>query len=399
MAKEGLRYALIGLAWLLLCPLLALPYIVWGIYQQRRGAMLLFSLLLGIFAYISFPSEDLYRHYFIYTFLAVRPISTIGWIDITLNGMIPYVYWIMSHTGITFGWIRFTELTLGFYLFSRVFSFLMDQQGYSKKERFMRFILFFLFFDFLYTTMGVKFGFALCLYIYGLHQLINLGNMKTGAFWILFCCCWHASFVFTVPVIFVFYRLQLSRTKALWLCFALAVITPIVIHFAGSMLLGRRFDFYFSKKADDVASYAAMTKIGLALYILPKLTVVPLAVILLKHYTTDSKWSRIALGWLILAVALMSNAVTFYRFWWAFMSVGIIAFLELEMKTAIPRQALQTLIVAGICFTCLNMTTYHKEVMHSPYYKSLWPAPLVLSQDYDKQVVYYKIQHDGDFRK
>jgi hypothetical protein len=36
--------------------------------------------------------------------------------------------------------------------------------------------------------------------------------------------------------------------------------------------------------------------------------------------------------------------------------------------------------------------------MYSPYYKSLWPAPLVLSQDYDKQEVYYKIQHDGDFR-
>jgi hypothetical protein len=246
--------------------------------------------------------------------------------------------------------------------------------------------------------MGVKFGFALCLYIYSLHQLINLQQIKKGLFWLLFCCCWHLSFVFTAPAVFVLYKLNLSRTKALWLCFALAIIMPILIHFAGSMLLGRRFDFYFSKKADDVTSYAAMTPIGLALYILPKLTIVPLAIILLKNYTADSKWCRIALGWLILAIALMSNAVTFYRFWWAFMSVGILAFLELEMKVVIQKRTLQYLLLAGVGFTILNMMTYHKEVMYSPYYKSLWPAPLVLSQDYEKQEVYYIIQHDGDFR-
>ena len=143
-------------------------------------------------------------------------------------------------------------------------------------------MLLFLYFDFLYTTMGVKFGFALCLYIYSLHLLMNLQQRKSGLFWLIFCCCWHSSFVFTAPAVFVLYKLNLSRTKALWLCFALAIIMPILIHFAGSMLLGRRFDFYFSKKADDVTSYAAMTPIGLALYILPKLTIVPLAIILLK---------------------------------------------------------------------------------------------------------------------
>lgn len=396
--EENVKYPLIGFVWLMLCPLLALPYIVWGIYHQRKGAFLLFSLLLGIFAFISFPSEDLYRHYFIYTFLSVRPIGAITWIEITLNGMIPYVYWFMSHTGITFGWLRFVELTLGFYLLSLVFRYLMDQCSYNNNERFIRFILLFLYFDFLYTTMGVKFGFALCLYIYSLHQLINLQQIKKGLFWLLFCCCWHLSFVFTAPAIFVLYKLNLSRTKALWLCLALAIIMPIFIHIAGSLLLGRRFDFYFSKKADDVTSYAAMTPIGLALYILPKLTIVPLVIILLKNYTADSKWCRIALGWLILAIALMSNAVTFYRFWWAFMSVGILAFLELEMKVVIQKRTLQYLLLAGVGFTILNMMTYHKEVMYSPYYKSLWPAPLVLSQDYEKQEVYYIIQHDGDFR-
>ena len=118
---------MIGVVWLLLCPLLALPYILWGIWQQRRGAYALFSLWLGIMAYISFPSEDLYRHYFLYTFFEVRPISAVSWIDVSLNGVLPYIYWVMSHAGIAYAWLRLMEITIGFYLLTRVYRWMLSQ--------------------------------------------------------------------------------------------------------------------------------------------------------------------------------------------------------------------------------------------------------------------------------
>lgn len=400
MAKEGLRYAVIGVVWLLLCPLLALPYILWGIWQQRRGAYALFSLWLGIMAYISFPSEDLYRHYFLYTFFEVRPISAVSWIDVSLNGVLPYIYWVMSHAGIAYAWLRLMEITIGFYLLTRVYRWMLSQsqREYSKGEQFARASLVFLFFDFLYTVMGVKYGFALCLYVYALHLLMNLGQRKWGIVVLIITCAWHSSFVFTAPMVWALYRLKLSKKKALWLCVILAVLAPIAIYTVGEAILGRRFDFYFSKKAGDVISYGAMTPIGFALFILPKLAILPLAVVVMKHYNAERRWCRIALGWLILTVALMSNAVTLYRFWWAVMAVDVMALFEIEVYEPLSEKTIRGLILAGICFTCLNCLTYHKELMHSPYYKAFYPAPLTLSQDYQKQEVYYKIQHDGSFR-
>ena len=208
MAKEGLRYAVIGVVWLLLCPLLALPYILWGIWQQRRGAYALFSLWLGIMAYISFPSEDLYRHYFLYTFFEVRPISAVSWIDVSLNGVLPYIYWVMSHAGIAYAWLRLMEITIGFYLLTRVYRWMLSQsqREYSKGEQFARASLVFLFFDFLYTVMGVKYGFALCLYVYALHLLMNLGQRKWGIVVLIITCAWHSSFVFTAPMVWALYR-------------------------------------------------------------------------------------------------------------------------------------------------------------------------------------------------
>lgn len=395
-----MKYTLIGFVLLMLSPLLSVPYIIYGIWHRKKGAYFLFSLLLGLMAYLSVPSEDLYRHYYLFSYFAVRPVSSVSWIDISLNGVIPYLYWVMAHTGIPYGLVRLVELTVGFWLLCLVFDWMTDHTGrdFSKGEVFARFAILFLFFDFMYTTMGVKFGFALCTYIYSLHMILNKGRKTEGILWFVLTCCWHSSFIFTGLLVYAIYRFKPSRKTALWICGLLAIAAPLVIGMAGEALLGRRFEFYFSGRS-DVASYGAMTTAGLLLYILPKLTVIPFAILLLRHYNAEQKWCRIALGWLILAIAMISNAVTFYRFWWAFMATGVIMFLELERLVTFPKRTIGTLIVCGCLFTALNALTYHSEVMHSPYYKAFAPAPVILSQDYDKQWVYSHIKHNGRIRK
>ena len=161
------QFLVLGFVCLMLCPLLSIPFIVYGIYHRQKGAYLLLSLLLGIFAFISAPSEDIYRHYCQYEYFSIRPITAIKLADVTLNGVLPYLYWTMSHIGIPFSYLRFFELSVGFYLLSSIFSYMIEHSTheYSQKEFFIRFALFFAFFDFLYTTMGVKFGFALCVFL------------------------------------------------------------------------------------------------------------------------------------------------------------------------------------------------------------------------------------------
>jgi len=394
------QYTLLSVLFLTLCPLLSVPFILYAVYHRQRGAYAVLALLLGIMAFISAPSEDLYRHFCLYSRFSVRPLSAITWMDTSLNGILPYLYWLMARLGISFSYLRFFELTVGFYLLCRIFDEMIEQSTvpYTSQERMVRFAIFFLFFDFLYTTMGVKFGFALCTYLYSLHLIIVRHRTAAGLCFFLLTCMWHVSFVFTGPAVHAIYRYKPSRSTVAWACVVLAVVVPVIISIAGSYLFGRRFDFYFSKKADDVTSYAAMTLPGLMLYILPKLAVIPFALILLKRYTTDTPWCRIATGWFLLAVVMMSNAVTFYRFWWAFMATGPLLVLELERRRRFSQRTLMGLIASGLLFTAFNMTAYHKEVTYSPYYRALYPAPLVIATDFDKRWVFNNIAHDGDFK-
>ena len=46
----------------LLSPLLALPYILLGIYRQERSAYFFFALFLGFLAWLQVPLSDLFRH-------------------------------------------------------------------------------------------------------------------------------------------------------------------------------------------------------------------------------------------------------------------------------------------------------------------------------------------------
>lgn len=395
------QFLLLGFVCLMLCPLLSIPFIIYGIYHRQKGAYLLLSLLLGVFAFISAPSEDIYRHYCQYEYFSIRPITAIKMADVTLNGILPYLYWTMSHIGIPFSYLRFFELSVGFYLLSSIFSFMIEhsKHTYTQKEYFMRFALFFAFFDFLYTTMGVKFGFALCVFLYCLHLFVHKNKKAAGILFYLFACVWHFSFIFTGPILYSIYHFNPKKKTVLMGCFILAVLTPIAINLVGYYLFGRRFEFYFSKKADDVASYSAMTPIGLILYILPKLTVIPLAITLFKHYNQDSRWCRFALGWFVLAIILISNPVPFYRFWWAFMAISIFFILDIEnLSTVFPQKTIKKLLICGILFTALNMLTYHKEVQYSQYYRSIYPVPLALDSDYSKRWVFSNIQYDGDFK-
>ena len=395
------QYMLVGIVFLFLCPLLSIPVIVYGIYHRKKGACFLLALLLGIFAFISAPSEDIYRHYCTYEYFSVRPLSAITIMDVSLNSILPYLYWVMSRIGISFSYIRLVELVLGFSLLCKVFYYMIDhsEKNYSKNGVFARFVILFAFFDFMYTTMGVKFGFALCTYIYALHLLLNMEKKTASFFVFLFTCIWHLSFIFTIPFVFLIYKVNPKKSTAIWGSLILTIVTPILLMLAGYVLFGRRFEFYFSKKADNVTSYAAMTTAGLIMYILPKIPVTSFAILLLKNYCRESKWCRIALGWLVLSVALISNAVTFYRFWWAFMALGIFFILDLErLYTVFSRRVIFSLIVCGMLFTMFNLANYHKEIIYSQYYRAIYPTPLILDSDYEKKWVFSHIKSDGDFR-
>jgi hypothetical protein len=75
-----------------------------------------------------------------------------------------------------------------------------SEREYTYGEVFMRFCIMYLFFEFIMTTSGVRYGFAVCQYIYALHLVFNKKSWLPALFFALFATQIHVSFAFFIPI-------------------------------------------------------------------------------------------------------------------------------------------------------------------------------------------------------
>jgi hypothetical protein len=94
------------------------------------------------------------------------------------------------------------------------------------------------------TTSGVRYGFAVCQYVYALHLVFNKKSWLPALFFALFATQIHVSFAFFIPISVLLYWLCSTKRKTIVFFGLLSVVLiPIISHF--SYLLGRRADWYF----------------------------------------------------------------------------------------------------------------------------------------------------------
>lgn len=173
----------------LLSPLLALPYILLGIYRQERSAYFFFALFLGFLAWLQVPLSDLFRHSLnIYHYLD-KPFSYAYVNKQSADYFIPIVNWILVNGNIPYQYLRLFSVTESFFLLTVIFNYMIEtsEREYTYGEVFMRFCIMYLFFEFIMTTSGVRYGFAVCQYIYALHLVFNKKSWLPALFFALFC--------------------------------------------------------------------------------------------------------------------------------------------------------------------------------------------------------------------
>lgn len=153
-----------------------------------------------------------------------------------------------------------------------------SEREYTYGEIFTRFCLMYLFFEFIMTTSGVRYGFAVCLYIYALHLVFNKKFYSLALFFALFAIQIHVSFAFFIPISVLLYGLCTTKRKTIVFFGGLSVVLiPIISHF--SYLLGRCADWYFgggNSVSDNsaITIYGFIFTIGVRLFLLSLLTLV-----------------------------------------------------------------------------------------------------------------------------
>ncbi|MBD5334120.1 MAG: hypothetical protein HDR96_01795 [Bacteroides sp.] len=397
--KHSFSFITISGLLFLISPILSIPFIFRGLKNRNYSAFFFYALVLGTFAYIMLPYQDLYRHSLNYYSWDGVPFDHIKFIDLMLNGLITYVEWFMVNYDIPFEYLRFFEIIIAFLLLSKIFNYLLvkTNRDYTNIQLFNRLLIFLLFFDFFYTAEGTRFGFALSFYLYGVHALIDLNSKWKCTFFVVIAGLIHLSFIFLSPIVFFLYNLKLQKYQALVLVVILFFVFGVLIsQFA--YLLGSRAEWYFSNKEGGVASYSAMTTFGLIGFFMPKLAAIPFILLLFRYYDKNNRWNRMSLAWLIISMITLINPVLFYRIIWVFMAMGIYLLLSIEQVKIINTKLISYMIIGGLIFISVNTMRYSYSMIRSPLITKIFFSPVVLfsSQPYfDKTWLNQNVKPDG----
>lgn len=373
-----------AIALFLLSPLLSLPYIILGLYRGEKSAYFLFSLFLGFLAWLQVPLADLFRHTLgAYDNYLGKPFERI--FD-NSDFIIPLFNWILVNNNIPYQYLRLFSVTESFFILTIIFNYMVISSPieYTQRERFERFCILFLFFEFIQTTVGVRYGFAICQYIFSLHLLINRKSYLGALIFAFFAIKIHESFYFLVPISLLLFLCCRSRKISLIILVILSMIAVVLIG-KFSFLLGRRAEWYFSGgESLSGGTFNKVTVYGFILFIAIRIFLLPFAVLTIKYFDLSSKWTRFGMVWLILLCLFITNSVMIFRIAIVFGTLGIFLLLAIEMQNVINKRIITLILWCGIMTTFLNTINYRMYIVNSRYQYIALPTFIILQNQYDK---------------
>ena len=373
-----------AIALFLLSPLLALPYIILGIYRGEKSAYFLFSLFLGFLAWLQIPYADLFRHTMnAYNYYG-KPFERVF---NNSDFIVPLANWILMNNHIPYQFFRLLYVTESFFLLTIIFNYMINvsSREYTQKEVFERFCILFCFFEFIQTTVGVRYGFALYQYIFALHLLINKKSYIAALIFAFLATKIHESFYFFIPISIILYVCCRSRKTSIILLICLTVIAvPIIGRF--SFLLGRRADWYFGGGTSISGNtFGKVTIYGFILFTAIRLFLLPFAFLVIKYFDSSSKWVRFAMVWLILFCVFITNSVMIFRIAFIFATIGVFLLLAIEMQEKLHTRVIRIILWCGIMTTVLNAINYRTYILESKYQYIAMPTFVILQNQYERQ--------------
>ena len=378
----------------LLSPLISLPFILAGIYRQKVSALFLLSVFIGLLAWLQVPTNDLYRHTMQYYNYAGKDFD---WVinDPTYTDYISSLgKWILVNNGLTYQWYRLFWVAESFFVVAYALNdyILRSTRVYTRKEVFLYFLIWVLFFEFIQTTSGVRYCCACYNYAFALYLFFNRKKYLLGFLFLFVALKTHSSFNFFIPLSFLLYFLCRTRTMAFIGVVVGFIMVSIVLSMFGEALLGRSAEFYFK---DGISGSGGSTSIGFVLFILVRLFLLPFAYIGFRYFNLKSPWTRMTLVWASIFIIFITNEVMIFRCAVFLSVVGIFALLECESKRLISHRLFDIVIWCGIFTTVFNAVNYRGYISSSSFEKIAAPVvPVILDNVYDKQWLNSNISGD-----
>lgn len=391
-------------------PLAALPFIIWEISRERRGATYLMALFMAVFAFLFPPIGDLSHHNMIYF---QWDSYSIGDFLIWLSGLgkmdklIWFLSFIFKKAEINFAFIRFLCLLVEFCVFSWIYErFVLDTEM-EHKDKMLIYSLMCISFMPLYQILGLRHGLGIALYLVGIIFLYLDKRILMSIFFFLLAAYSHTHF-FPMSILAVVcnYVTFFKNRKFFIYSFLIAIVfglvlTPILLQlsmgdsdlvsaYTGKGYYGQSFEF--EGKAGKAMLIARFWYIPLFIYFLRE-----------EDEDLQEKDERIVrFRGLVYAVALIV-AVT-----WGYLTfsertgkvLGGLLCLYLCLKAS-PIQGILRCIPLLLLITAfyqiygLRLAIFYLD----NYLGDIWkPLPLIFQDEYTKAWLINNINQSGSFK-
>ncbi len=363
-------------------PILSLPFILYGIYLQKKSAYFLFACLLGVFAWLQIPLGDLWRHTFIIEEYASKDITHIfarkdsDFIIYTLG-------WLARRMGISYQIVRLVTICESFFILCLILHYMLNnsQRKYTQSEAFQRFVILFLFYEFIQTVSGTRYGVASYNYIFALHLWFNKRNYKLALLFGCIAAFTHESFLYFVPISVFAILVCRSRPMAIAIMVtAFIIVLPFINYFAE--YIGRRSEFYFGSGKDMSVAEAGTTIIGFLLFYCCRLLNIPFICLAIKYFKQEFLWARASLVWIAFLFATITNLLLLFRFAFIIQIIGVFMLIQIESKYRLSKRTINCVLLCGILLTSMNILNYRTYIIQSRYQYAIAPLPIVLCYEY-----------------
>lgn len=371
-------------------PLLALPFIIHEVHHRQPYAYVLFSLFLALVAFLYPPTHDLWRHNMMYYSYVQHPADSLF---VTQNGL-DYVLYsltaLFAKCNIPFEYVRFLLVFFSYVIYFKVFKEVAAQNTIlrgSSTNYVNCFWLMFFFIPFFDICCGLRQGFAVALYTYGVYLFYLKGKTCLGCVFLLLSVFTHFSMISVLPLVFLvkFKPFQINIKLALVLAVVAYAISLALFGYLNDSVeaVGEQSTYTTGSQgvgSDYVASRSIRSHITHAIYYC---MAIPLIVFTLKGRIPESKMYYLA-NWLLVLCGLMLPYYTVTtRYVLIFMTISIPMFIANCTSTKTLLFRLEFLFV----FLTFGIRAFHERhtiLNLSKEYYIAAPVPVILVQEYDK---------------
>lgn len=378
---------------MLASPLLATPFVLYNIYMKRRGAIFLFAFLIGIFAFLTPPWEDLYRHTISYYEARLLDFSAF-WSSLDDDFLVQIISYLLSVNDINFSYARFFYLFFQICILGYILSDLERSKNLNRSQEFVLFLIVFCGFNIIESILGVRHGFALVVFCLGIYLLYYKNRMIESIMILLVSSFIHFFYLPLLLCALIVYFCPIKISQKMF--YMLAVFSVICGYFLSStFILSYYSDKMYYLEGHWGTDFETNWR-GQIFYGMKRIWIIPLFLFFLKKGNDNGKYRCLIYVFILIFLSTFSLAVISGRIIGVISIMLIIYYIDNIRNSS--KRIFTAIAISAILFLCSNVYGNRIIFTHS-FYSDVWkPVPFIFHDNYTLSWIFEHVNRDGSFK-